>query len=171
MMTPFYVLTTVFSYLVANASVALQLVGSWFTFKKMGLPGWKGLIPYYSMYVLFEKLWDKKQFWRTIVYLIIYTCTLSFGYILLTIAIVMLASGSSQAPGIIFLILGVLFLIAFIVFLILTFVIEFKLYKKLAHAFGLKDAWAWGLLFIPCVMLPIIGFHKNITYYGPINQV
>lgn len=170
-MAPLYTLTTVLSYLVANASVALQLVGSWFTYRKMGLPGWKGLIPYYSMYVLFEKLWDKKLFWRVIVYMIIFTCALLFGYLFMMFGIMILASGSSQTAGIILLILGVLFLIASVVFMILALVIEFKLYKKMAHAFGLNDAWAWGLLFIPYVMLPIIGFHKNIVYYGPVNQL
>ena len=80
-------------------------------------------------------------------------------------------NAASEAVNIILIALGVSFEISSVVLAILTIVIMFRLYKKMAHAFGLKDAWAWGLLFIPYVMLPIIGFNKNIIYYGPVNQV
>ena len=39
------------------AIVGLSLLGNWLIFKKMGEPGWKGIIPFYSLYVLFEKLY------------------------------------------------------------------------------------------------------------------
>ena len=39
------------------AAVGLSLFGNWLVFKKMGEPGWKGVIPFYSLYVLFEKLY------------------------------------------------------------------------------------------------------------------
>ena len=139
----------------------------------MGLPGWKGIIPYYGDYVLFDKLWNTKKFWQMIIYSAVFAGTLIFGYIFLVIGIVFAASGSdsSVAVSIVFIVLGAASLIASIVMVVLAIVITFQLYKKLAQAFGLKDAWAWGLLFLPYVFLPIIGFHKNITYYGPVNQV
>ncbi|MBQ7218418.1 MAG: hypothetical protein IJS27_02840 [Ruminococcus sp.] len=161
--------------LIANASVALELVGLWFTFRKMGLPGWKGIIPFYGTYVLFQKLWDVKQFWRMIIYTGIYAGTFLFGYLFSVFGGVFAVTGSDyramSISGVIFLILGILLMIASIVFLILMPMLQFQLYKKLAHAFGLKDSWAWGLLFLSFVFLPIIGFHKNIMYYGPVNQV
>lgn len=85
---------------------------------------------------------------------------------------IFMASGSADVVGVVLLILGILFLIASIVMIILAMVINYQLYKRLTRSFGLKDAWAWGLLFLPYVFLPIIGFHhKRIMYYGPVNQV
>ncbi|MBQ3285801.1 MAG: hypothetical protein IJH40_09210 [Ruminococcus sp.] len=170
--SPFASIWIILYYLIAflfyNAAIILELVGLWFTYRKMGLPGWKGIIPFYSSYVLFEKLWDKKMFWRVIIYLCI-----SFGVSILgsVLMIIGAMNAASEAVNIILIALGVSFEISSVVLAILTIVIMFRLYKKMAHAFGLKDAWAWGLLFIPYVMLPIIGFNKNIIYYGPVNQV
>lgn len=157
-------------YLISNASVVLQLVGSWFTFKKMGMPGWKGLIPFYSTYILFEKLWNTKQFWRMIIYLAVYIGAFLFGYLFFALGGVLTVNGS-EVIGIVLIILGIASIIGSIVMLVFGLIIEFQLYKRMAHAFALKDAWAWGLLFLSFVFLPIIGFHKNINYYGPVNQV
>ena len=167
------VLSSIISWLIANVTIVLQLVGLWFVFRKMGLPGWKGIIPYYGDYVLFDKLWETKKVWRMIIYSAVFAGTFIFGYIFIFMGIMFAASGSDPtvAVAIVFIILGAASLIASIVMVVLAIVINFQLYKKLAHAFGLKDAWAWGLLFLPYVFLPIIGFHRNIIYYGPVNQV
>ena len=76
----FVVFFYLMAFLMSNASIVLQLVGSWFTFKKMGMPGWKGLIPFYSTYCLFERLWDVKRFWRMIIYLCVYFGAVMFGF-------------------------------------------------------------------------------------------
>ena len=174
-MAPIFAFSSMFfailSWLIANATLVLQMVGSWFTFRKMGLPGWKGLIPYYSMYVLFEKLWDTKRFWRMIIYLCVYIGLFLFGYLFLMIGIAVGASSDATAGGVILLIIGILTLIASIVMIVLSLVIQFQLFKRMAAAFGLQNGWAWGLLFVPYVMLPIIGFNKKIICYGAVNQV
>ena len=72
---------------------------------------------------------------------------------------------------IVVMIIGILFFIAALVMLILSFVVFFKIYHKTAKAFGLKTAWAWGMMFVPFIMFPIIGFNRNIVYYGPINTI
>ena len=167
-MISFYTVSSVISYLMANATLVLQLVGMWFTFRKMGLPGWKGIIPYYSTYVLFDKLWDTKKFWRVIIYSAVSVFSFIVGYFLIIIGAL---GNSSDIGAVILLIIGVSFLIVTVVMAVLMLVIEFRLYKRLAAAFGLQNGWAWGLLFVPYVMLPIIGFHKRIQYYGPVNQV
>ena len=174
----FFGVFVIFFYLIvfmlSNASIILQLVGSWFTFKKMGMPGWKGLIPFYSTYCLFERLWDVKQFWRVIIYLGVYVGATMFGFIFLTFGGVFAAGGGyggMTVGGIVFIVLGASMLIGAVVMLIMAIVLEFRLYQRMARAFALKNAWAWGLLFVPFVMLPIIGFHKRIVYYGPVNQV
>lgn len=165
-------ISSLMSTMYSMAAVAAAFVGMWFTFKKMGLPGWKGIIPFYNYYVLCEKLWDKKQFWRMVIYTAVAAGSAIFGSLFITLGAVFAAGGNSQPVGIILLILGAASLIASLVMIILLIVLEFQIYLRLAQAFGLmKRSWVWGMLFIPYVIFPIIGFHKNIVYYGPVNQV
>ena len=42
---------------------ALSLIGKYFIFEKMGMPGWKSLIPIYSDYLLFRELIGSGYFW------------------------------------------------------------------------------------------------------------
>lgn len=162
------VLYYMFTFLITNGIVILELIGLWFTFRKMHLPGWKGLIPFYSTYVLFDELWEKKHFWRVIIYLCISFGTSVIGSFLMTIGAV---NAGSEFVNVLLIVLGASLLIACLVFAVLSIVIEFKLFFKMAKAFGLKSAWAWGMIFVPFVMFPIIGFNRKIVYYGPVSQV
>ena len=58
------------------AATALIYISRWHIFKKMGMPGWKGIIPYYGDYMLFKTVWTTKAFWAMIigagVYLVLY---------------------------------------------------------------------------------------------------
>ena len=40
----------------------LTLIAQYFLFQKMGMPGWKGLIPIYSSYLLFKELLSTRHF-------------------------------------------------------------------------------------------------------------
>ena len=64
----FSALSSLFSSFISLAFAAAAFVGLWFVFKKMGFPGWKGIIPFYNDYVLFDTLWEKKKFVRYVVY-------------------------------------------------------------------------------------------------------
>ena len=35
----------------------MSLTGNWLIFQKLGEPGWKGIVPFYNLYILFEKLY------------------------------------------------------------------------------------------------------------------
>lgn len=167
------IIGSLISWLISNAALALTLIGLWFTFKKMYLPGWKGIIPFYNSYILFEKLWDVKQFWRFIIYVIVYVVSFIFGIILFGLGGIFAVAGgrrSFEIASVIPMLIGLSFMIAAVVMIILAMVIMFRLYQRLAQAFALKSAWAWGLLFVPYIMLPIIAFNRKIVYYGPVNQ-
>ena len=170
MLAPFFILFLIFTVLPVFLSIILSLTD----FNMLQMPGWKGLIPFYSTYCLFERLWDVKQFWRMIIYLCVYFGAVMFGFIFLAFGGAFAAGGRSYVgmgiSGIVFIVLGVSMLIGAVVMLIMAIVLEFRLYQRLARSFCLKDAWAWGLLFVPFVMFPIIGFHKRICYYGPVYQ-
>jgi hypothetical protein len=43
--------------------VILPLIANWNIYKKMGEPGWKGIIPYYNTYVLCKHVWKTSIFW------------------------------------------------------------------------------------------------------------
>lgn len=174
----FWMIFAFSSVILSYAAVAAELVGNWFTFKKMNKPGWKGIIPFYNLYVLFEELWEVKEFWRVIIYLGVYLGTFITGYVFVILGTVFGATASYDSHyvggavlGVILGVLGILAILGSIVFVVLAIVKEYQLYKRMAWAFGLKNAWAWGLLFLSPVMLPIIGFNKNIVYYGPMRQV
>ena len=57
-----------FSIIVEIIVLAVQLVAMWKVYVKMGEPGWKALIPIYSGYVLFKKLYGNG--WKVFLLLI-----------------------------------------------------------------------------------------------------
>lgn len=175
-MQPFVVLGGIIGSIISStfsiALLAASCIGLWFTFKKMGLPGWKGIIPFYNLYVICEKVWDVKQFWRLVIYACVGAGLAMFGGLFMGIggmgtALTAYYTQAASPAGIIFLVLGASMLIAALVMEILLIVLEFQIYLRLTQVFRLKRAWAWGLLFVPFVMFPLIGLHKNIFYYGP----
>lgn len=167
------VLMSVLSFITSNLLLGVQLIGCWFTYKKMNLPGWKGIIPLYNVYVLFEELWETKYFWRGVIYFAVFAVSFIIGEILFAVGGVYSLSaypGSALGTsGMVTMIIGIFFFVAALVMLIMAFVVFFKIYHRTAKAFGLKTAWVWGMLFVPYIIFPIIGFNKNIVYYGPLN--
>lgn len=170
-----YVLMSILSFIFSHILLAIQLVGFWFTYKKMNLPGWKGLIPFYNVYTLFEELWEKKYFWRSLIFCAICVASFIVGEVLFAVGGVFTyrpyPDASLGVTGLALLIIGIVFFVAAIVMLILAFVIYYKIYHKTAKAFGLKKAWVWGMIFVPYIMFPIIGFNRNIVYYGPVEHL
>lgn len=148
---------------VSLAIVALELIGQWKVFVKMGEPGWKGIIPYYSQYVLFQKVWNVKKFWTYIISLCTFIVPYTIGILMTIFGIILATEGGPSAgvSGVIMLIVGILFLLAAFGAVIFSLVIGFGMYKRLAHSFGKSTAFAWGLLFIPPVFLMILGFDKS----------
>ena len=49
----------------------LLALGRWRMFEKMGQPGWKGFIPVYADYVLYDACWQTTFFWISLVAAII----------------------------------------------------------------------------------------------------
>lgn len=170
-----YSLIWVFNFILANILLGVELIGFWFTYKKMNIPGWKGIIPFYNVYALFEELWETKRFWRMVIFCGISAVSYIIGEVFLATGDGLSSRDFREAEyfstNLVFLITGIVFLIIALVMLVLAFVICFKLYHKTTVAFGLKKAWVWGLIFVPYIMFPIIGFNKNIVYYGPIEHL
>ncbi len=123
---------------------ALSLIGKFFIFEKMGMPGWKSLIPIYSDYLLFRELIGAGYFW---------------GYIASA-----LLAGSCSAFVTIGLVSGVmefLFIITAVAACTVTIAIQIKLAHSLSKSFGHGIGYTFGLIFIEPIMLMILGLGNN----------
>ena len=123
---------------------ALSLIGKYFIFEKMGMPGWKSLIPIYGDYLLFRELIGSGYFW---------------GYIASA-----LLAGSCSALVTIGMVSGVmefLFVIAAVASCTVTIAIQIKLAHSLSKSFGHGIGYTFGLIFIEPIMLMILGLGNN----------
>ena len=123
---------------------AISLIGKYFIFEKMGMPGWKSLIPIYSDYLLFRDLIGSGYFW---------------GYIASA-----LLAGSCSAFVTIGLVSGVmefLFIITAVAACTVTIAIQIKLAHSLSKSFGHGIGYTFGLVFIEPIMLMILGLGNN----------
>ena len=123
---------------------ALSLIGKYFIFEKMGMPGWKSLIPIYSDYLLFRELIGSGYFW---------------GYIASA-----LLAGSCSALVTIGMVSGVmefLFIITAVAACTVTIAIQIKLAHSLSKSFGHGIGYTFGLVFIEPIMLMILGLGHN----------
>ena len=144
----------IFYALFIGATLITTAVGRWLVFKKMGLPGWKGIIPFYSESVLFRKLWTIKLFWAYIAIFAVY-------FALCFIAPVLGFSELFSQTPIIRASFFIFILFAAIGALVSEFVILFKLNNRLARAFGRIPGFAVGLTFIPPVFFMMLGLSKS----------
>lgn len=139
---------------ISLAVTVLTLVALWKVFTKAGEPGWKGLIPIYNIYMLFQ-IAHNDGFVKLIVLAVL-------------TSVVSLASGGLMAYGIAAgsmggIIAGVVLIIAVIAIMIWALVIQYKMYVDLAEAFGHERVFAWGLLLLSPIFMCILGFETS-TY-------
>lgn len=130
------------SSLIQVVIILLNIIGLFKIYQKMGKPGWKGIIPFYNMYGLYDELWDKKYFW---------------GY-LLAQAIMLNPSSPS----------GLLFSVADLVLSVAMIVVVMKLYIKLAKAFGKGTGFGVLTFFFAPICLAVLGF-GSAEYEGVKN--
>lgn len=165
------IISTLISVLVSMGIAALILVSYWHIFKKLGMPGWKGIIPYYSEYMLFQTLWTTKPFWILVIASGIY---LAFS-VLIAILLPLLffvnhSAGNTEQNTAIFVIFSVIFGLLTLAFIILALVIDFKLHVRLARAFGKSVGFAVGLTLLSFVFYPILAFGKAQRQSGTAFQ-
>ena len=124
--------------IVSLALAVLAIAATWCIFKKAGTGGWKAIVPVYCDYTMYKIAWKTKYFW-----------------ILLILSVVMsVCSTVMESMSEYALPLG----IAILVMAIVVTVIEIKCQVKLAKAFRKGGWFAVGLIFLPFIFYPILGF-------------
>lgn len=118
----------------------ITLIATWKIFKKAGTGGWKALIPFYCDYSLIKISWKKKYFW--------WMMALAFA----SGIVGGLALNFPEYTALIWVIEWALFIPAI--------VIALKSEFKLAKAFGKGGGFAVGMILLPWIFYPILGFGK-----------
>ncbi len=132
----------------------LLIVARWKVFTKAGVEGWKSIIPIYSDYIEWKLSWNNiNMFWISLGLIIV-------GAILNSVNTSMAISAGGDAPAGGF--LSILASLAMLAGAILSLVAKFKLFQ----AFGKSVGFFIGYIFVPNIMMLILGF-GSAQYQGP----
>lgn len=143
----FLIMVTVM--LIMLVLLIIELIGKWQVYRKMGLTPWKCLIPFYSTYLEFGKVWESKYFAAWLVLYIIYLVT----------------------PGFFDRGIGLFLRLFVLVITIALMAVNFILCLKFSYAFHAGIGMAFGLFFLPFIFFPVLGFSRVYTYGGPAPTV
>ena len=141
--------------IIAYAIFALAM---WKVFSKMGLEGWKGIIPVYNIYVLFRELWDVKAFLQYLIVLIVSVILVAAGTVLAAGGI---AAAAVTGTGLGASAVGVILMLAAIVLMVYALVVWIRLAYKLSAAFGHGAGFTVGMIFIPYIILLVLAFGSS----------
>jgi hypothetical protein len=123
---------------IALVVAILMIVATWMIYSKAGKPGWASIIPFYSDYVLSDIVLGNANYF--------------------------IASIVCMVAMFVFRIMGIGFLISLVslAFLVLRIYVN----VKLAKAFNQGGGFAAGLVLLPVIFYPILGFGSS-KYAGP----
>ena len=130
----------------------LQLVGYWKVFEKMGYDGWRGLIPVYNLYVLYQEVWFTKPFF-------IYAGCLLISSVATILSVLMLFIMPFLS------LFGLLVNMACFTGMV---TMEFLLNYRLSKSFGHDILYCLGLLGLPYIFLFLIGYGDDT--YTPLPE-
>lgn len=121
----------------------LLVIAFWKIFTKMGEPGWKSIIPFYNLYVIFKNCWKTSMFWVALVLLLAGSFVAGMGQGMES-SFIMLGGQVVMLVGAIVVIMG-----------------EYYLYKSFGHGIG----WLILSIFIPNILMLVLGFGSS-QYLG-----
>ena len=136
--------------LIALAWYVVQVIANWKIFKKMGEPGWKSIIPFYNLYILYKRTWKTMFFWIALVIGIIAGVFQSLSQTM-----------TDQAT---------VFAAIELVFLIAALVLKIIGDNKLSKSFGHGAGFTVGLVFLNPIFKLILGFGSS-KYVGNTTDV
>ena len=119
----------------------IEVVGKWQVYRKLGIPSWKCLIPYYNNYVEFKRVWEVNYF---IIWLVASIC------------LIFLPALTDD--------IGLFMRLLVLAVTLLQYAVYFVFCMKMAEVFQKGIGWAAGLFFLPFVFYPILGFSRDMPY-------
>lgn len=119
-----------------------EAIAQWKIFSKMGVPGFYGLIPFFNDYILFKKCWTTKLIWFYWIATLYVNCI------------------DPKSIG------NMMEFTLYAIFGTISIAIELWKNKKLSDAFGQSLAFSFGMIFLPFIFYPILGFSENKKYIG-----
>jgi hypothetical protein len=147
------------------AIFALIFVSYWKIYVKMGVPGWKGIVPFYNIRVMVERL-RKPRSWFWILFaclmVILVLTGLFTGWMIVnakngTDPGAML--GTTGMPGeAVFAMIAMGYSILILAVSVVALIYEIRLYLALTKAFGYDAIFTLGLFLLPIVFFPILAF-------------
>ena len=165
-----------FEFVLMAAISILTIVGMWKIMVKAGYNGWESLIPFYNRYILLKLSGKKKLWiWYLILNIVMILCVVAFTAAFMGPLFAAALNGTTPEffgqsdEEIIFGFLGGVMIYCLIssVISIGLLVINILMCLGITESFGINGGYAVGLIFLPYVFYPIIGFSKNIHYICP----
>ena len=165
-----------FEFVLMAAISILTIVGMWKIMVKAGYNGWESLIPFYNRYILLKLSGKKKLWiWYLILNIVMILCVVAFTAAFMGPLFAAALNGTTPEffgrsdEEIIFGFLGGMMIYCLIssVISIGLLVINILMCLGMTESFGINGGYAVGLIFLPYVFYPIIGFSKNIHYICP----
>ncbi len=146
--------------MISLAIAIFTIVCYWLVYEKLGMAGWKCLIPFYNRYAIYKRIYCVSTF---IVWLIA-EIVLIIGSSWITYTVLFGTLGT--ITGIEF--LGTINVANILIPIILItasgivlLVLEIMLDVKLSNAFGMGGAFAIGLIFLPTIFLAILALDSR----------
>ncbi|MCH3971941.1 MAG: DUF5684 domain-containing protein [Oscillospiraceae bacterium] len=129
-------------HVILTVIYVFYVVALWRVFTKAHVAGWKSVVPFYNLYLLFKISWDKKMFWAL------------FGSLLL--AALMRSFSGMFVPE---MLASLLTIVADIVYILMN--------VNLSRSFGNQGWFTLGLIFLNPAFIVILGFSTRQKYLGP----
>lgn len=170
----------VFISFVVVLLLILMVAGVWATFSKAGESGWKALIPVYNNYIMLRL--GGNSGWWVLAYLPPFLPALIGFFTTVANAQTQGLPSSPQAlpePGGLLPALGggvigtiiMTALLGFVIYAVtcLYFMVSVVMIYDLVRSFGKGMGFTWGLLALPFIFWPMLGF-GNAKYRGPVTN-
>ena len=150
------------SILLSLAATVLVLVSRRRIFKKLGLPGWKGIIPIYGDYTLFKNRWKVKPFWALMISnFVYYGGIILTGFVMSNNLSAVTAFSTIEEIKSFFIPYIVIYGLSALAYAIISMVITIALNYRLSETFEHGFWFALGLTILPFVFYPLLAFAKK----------
>ena len=147
------------AFIFAIAIWLIEVVAKYKLFQKIGVEGWKSIIPFYNDYIMYDKTWTGKAY---LLYILVEVLSVVVSRIMtpsLNVVANQLGNGGTPDNSSTFVVL--LFTVVLIVLAIIQLVILIKAAIYVAKSFGRSGPFAAVYFLFPFIALLLIGYGSD----------